>query len=429
MDKITDIRAIEILDSRGVPSLRVFVEVEKHIVAKASVPSGMSTGTKEVLELRDKDPRRYFGKGTLTAKKHVEGPIKTALLGKSVLQQKEIDQIMIKLDGTPMKEKLGANAILGVSMAVAKAGAKVKNLPLYRYLSNEKIYTLPCPMMNIINGGAHADNLLDFQEFMIRPKGFSSFKEALRAGAEIFHCLKKQLKKKGLSTNVGDEGGFAPGIHTPEDTLGCIVEAVKEAGYKPGEQIRLALDAAANEFYENGMYIEKKKKVRNQSYTKKSAQEMCAYFRELMDAFPIDSIEDGFAEDDWKGWKYASKELGSKLQLVGDDIFVTNAKIVKKGIEDKVANAVLIKLNQVGTVSETLDTILLAKKHNYQTVISHRSGETSDTFIADFAVATNAGQIKTGSLSRGERTAKYNRLLEIEEELQKEGSYQDSNPF
>lgn len=429
MDKIRKIEALEILDSRGNPTVRVQIQMENGIVASSSVPSGASTGVHEALELRDQDPKRYLGKGVKKAVENVEGPIQEALVGLSVMDQKALDQTMLDLDGTKEKKHLGANAILGVSLAASRAAAKIKNVPLYRHLQDEKTYILPCPMMNIINGGAHADNDLDFQEFMIRPKKFSSFHESLRAGSEIFHMLKKLLKEKNLSTSVGDEGGFAPNVKDNEGALSLIVEAIEKAGYLPQEEVRIALDPAASEFFLEGKYLEKKKKEKNVSFQSRSSDEMVDYFSHLSKKFPIDSIEDGFAEEDWDGWKKSTAALGKSLQLVGDDLFVTNASLLKKGIEEKAANAILIKLNQIGTLTETLDTIALAKKHGYQIVISHRSGETADTFIADLAVATRSGQIKTGSLCRTDRVAKYNRLLEIEKELNKEAIFQDSNPF
>lgn len=428
MDKIKKIQALEILDSRGNPTISVRLELESGIASCASVPSGASTGAKEALELRDNDPKRYLGKGVQKAVTHIEGPIQKALLGLSTLDQETIDQTMLDLDGSRNKETLGANAILGVSMASARAGAIVKNVPLYRHLSDQKTYSLPCPMMNIINGGAHADNSLDFQEFMIRPKAFSSFKKALQAGAEIFHTLKKLLKERKFSTGVGDEGGFAPNFSSNEEALNYIMEAIKKAGYHPSDQISIALDAAASEFFLENCYIEKKKQEKNEPFISRNYQEMTEYLTTLSLSYPIDSIEDGFAEDDWEGWRYATEKLGKKLQLVGDDIFVTNREILQKGIEKKAGNAILIKLNQIGTLTETLATIALAKEHGYATVISHRSGETCDTFIADLAVATG-GQIKTGSLCRSERVAKYNRLLQIEKELEGQGIYKDTNLF
>ncbi len=429
MDKITRIHALEILDSRGNPTVRVFIETDGGITAFASVPSGASTGAKEALELRDKDPDRYSGKGVLKAVENINGAIQNHLKGLSVLDQENIDSKMLELDGTENKSKLGANALLGVSLANARAAAKVKKLPLYRYLSEKSEYILPCPMMNIINGGMHADNMLDFQEFMIRPKGATSFSEALRMGAEIFHTLKKELHSKGFSVGIGDEGGFAPDFSSNEDTLDMISLACREAGYAPGEMVTFALDPAATEFFREGEYIEVKKKEKNEFFHSRTSPEQISYLESLTNKFPIDSIEDGLAEDDWKGWKMLTEKLGKKIQLVGDDIFVTNPSILKRGIDEKVANSILIKLNQIGTLTETLQTINLAHQNGYTTVISHRSGETSDTFIADLAVATSAGQIKTGSLCRSDRLAKYNRLLEIEDELGPKAKFHDSNPF
>ncbi|MEM8628651.1 MAG: phosphopyruvate hydratase [Chlamydiota bacterium] len=423
MDKIKKIRALEILDSRGNPTLRVEIEVENGIFAQASVPSGASTGTKEAVELRDGDSKRYSGKGVLRALENVEGPIQNALLGQSVLYQEELDQLMISLDGTPNKKNLGANAILGVSLAAARAAAKIKGIPLYQHLVSSEEYCLPCPMMNIINGGAHADNPLDFQEFMIRPEGFPSFPEALRAGAEIFHRLKKLLHQEGLATGVGDEGGFAPDIRSNEEALDLIVRAIEQAGYLPEDQVTIALDPAASEFFVHGLYVETKKKALQEAYQERSSHEMSDYLEALTRAYPVRSIEDGFSEEDWEGWRYATEKMGERIQLVGDDIFVTNAEILQKGIAEDVGNAILIKPNQIGTLSETLKTIAVAKEHGYKTVISHRSGETEDTFIADLAVATSAGQIKTGSVCRSDRVAKYNRLLEIARELGSLGRY------
>ncbi len=415
--KFVSCHALEILDSRGNPTLQVTVTSENGLEAEAKVPSGASTGEHEAVELRDQDPKRYAGKGVLKAVQNVNGPIQGALKGKSIFEQEEIDQIMIRLDGSANKKNLGANSILGVSLAVAKLAAKAKKMPLYNYLSPEFHKSLPCPMMNILNGGAHADNLLEFQEFMIRPIGAPSFKEALRWGAEIFHTLKKILHQKNLSASVGDEGGFAPNIESHEEALDLILMAIEKAGYKPGKEISLALDCAASEFYENGTYIEKKKKQKKLSFHQKSSKEQVAYLKTLSEKYPIDSIEDGLDQNDWEGWKHLTEVLSGKIQLVGDDIFVTNTHFLKKGIENKVANAILIKPNQIGTLSETLSTILLAKKNQYKTIISHRSGETEDTTIADLSVAFDMKQIKTGSLSRSERVAKYNRLLEIEAQL------------
>ncbi len=423
MSLIEKIRALEILDSRGTPTVRVFVETKDRIIGSSSVPSGASTGENEALELRDKDPKRYFGKGVLHVIKNIEGPIFSALRGVSVLEQQKIDAILCSLDGTKNKSFLGANALLGVSMAVAVAASKTKKLPLFRSLREKSQYILPCPMMNIINGGVHAANLLSFQEFMIRPKQAASFKEALRMGSESFHSLKRLLQEKNLSTAVGDEGGFAPAFSSAEEALDFLCSAIEKTGFSLGKQISLSLDVAASEFFKAPYYVEKN------TTTKKSYKEMILYLEKLCNQYPIDSIEDGLDQNDWEGWALLTKKLGKKIQLVGDDLFVTNPFFLKKGIEAKCANAILIKLNQIGTVSETLATIDLAQKKGYSVIISHRSGETEDTFIADLAVAVNAGQIKTGSLSRSERTAKYNRLLEIEAYLDKQSSYQDGNPF
>lgn len=419
MAQIKSIKALEILDSRGTPTLEVILTTDSNVVAKAKIPSGASTGEHEALELRDGDKKRYFGKGVLKAKANVDGPINDLLKGKSIFDQEKNDLLMIEADGTENKSKFGANAILGASLAMAVAAAKEKKIPLYKCLRKQDSYIIPCPMMNIINGGAHGDNMLDYQEFMIRPKGADDFKEALRWGAETFHSLKSLLKEKGYSTSVGDEGGFAPNLSSHEEALDLIVSAIKKAGYRPGEDISIALDLAASEFYDKTAkkYIEKKKKLKNQSFKELSAQEMVNHLENLIKQYPIDSIEDGLDENDWDGWKLLTEQLGNKIQLVGDDIFVTNPKFLKKAIDNKIANSILIKLNQIGTLTETLKTIDLAHKNGYTIVISHRSAETEDSFIADLAVACNAGQIKTGSLSRSERLVKYNRLLEIEDEL------------
>ncbi|MBM3184001.1 MAG: phosphopyruvate hydratase [Chlamydiae bacterium] len=414
--KIESCHALEILDSRGNPTLEVTVKADGFF-GKAAVPSGASTGEHEACELRDNDPKRYGGKGVLKAVSHVNGPLQNLIKGKSVFDQEAIDRAMIELDGTPNKSKLGANAILGVSLALVKCAAAAKKEPLYRYLGGKDATLLPCPMMNIINGGMHADNGLDFQEFMIRPIGAPSFKEALRWSAEVFHTLKSLLKKKNFATNVGDEGGFAPALSSNEEALDLICAAIEKAGYRPGKDFTLALDAAASEFYVDGRYIERKKKEKGQSYTQKTAEEAIEMLSQLVKRCPIDSIEDGLDQNDWKGWALLTQKLGKTLQLVGDDIFVTNPKFLERAIKEKVGNAILIKVNQIGTLTETVETIQLAKKHGYKTVISHRSGETEDATIADLAVALQTGQIKTGSLSRSERIAKYNRLLEIEEEL------------
>ena len=413
--KITSIKGREILDSRGNPTIEVDVVLENGIMGRASVPSGASTGENEALELRDNDRTRYGGKGVRKAVKHINEVIAPALVGMEVTDQRGIDQKMLELDGTPTKSKLGANAILGVSLAVAKAGAKALNVPLYRYLGGANTYVLPVPMMNIINGGSHSDAPIAFQEFMIRPVGADSFREALRMGAEVFHALKKVLKARNLSTAVGDEGGFAPSLNGTEDALECILLAIKSAGYEPQRDITIGLDCASSEYYCDGIY----------DYTKfegldgaiRTSSEQVNYLEELCRKYPIDSIEDGMAENDWEGWRMLTERIGSRVQLVGDDLFVTNVKFLSRGIVENCGNSILIKVNQIGTLSETLDAIDLAHRHGYTAVVSHRSGETEDTTIADLAVATNSGQIKTGSLSRSDRMAKYNQLLRIEEEL------------
>jgi enolase len=411
MTKIVDICAREILDSRGNPTIEVEVELECGAIGRAAVPSGASTGTHEALELRDGDKNRYLGKGVLKAVDAVNDIIAPELEGEDATQQALIDQLMIDLDGTENKEKLGANAILGISLAVAKASALALELPLYQYLGGVNAKVLPVPMLNILNGGKHADNPIDIQEFMIVPAGATSFSEGLRFGVETFHQLKKTLAEKGYSTSVGDEGGFAPAISSTEEALQIIIQAIEKAGYKPGKDISLALDTAATELFEDGKY---NFKGENKNMT---SDELISYYESLVEKYPIISIEDGLAEDDWDGWKKLTEKLGDKIQIVGDDLFVTNPKRLTKGIELGVANSILIKVNQIGTLTETLDVIELAKKSNYTTIISHRSGETEDTTIADIAVATNAGQIKTGAPSRTDRVAKYNQLLRIEEEL------------
>ena len=406
MSKIRNIHAREIIDSRGNPTVEVDVTLESGITATASVPSGASTGVHEALELRDNDPKRYNGKGVLQAVKNVNEKIFPKLKGMDALNQKLIDQTMIELDGTESKTNLGANAMLGVSLAVLKAGAKFKKEELYAYLGNKK--TLPRCMMNILNGGAHAENKLEFQEFMIIPSK-EEYLDNLRMGAEVFHSLQKILKEKGLSCGVGDEGGFAPSIDNTKEALDLIQEAIEKAGYKLGSDIFIGLDVAASEFYKDGYYNLEDKKM--------TSDEMIDYYEDLISKYPIISIEDGLDQDDYIGWQKLTKRLGDKLQLVGDDLFVTNKKLLQKGIELKMANAILLKLNQIGTVTETLETIKLAQENGYKTIISHRSGETEDTFISDLAVGLNLGYIKTGSLSRGERIAKYNQLLRIEEKL------------
>ncbi|ADI39200.1 Enolase [Waddlia chondrophila 2032/99] len=429
MSRIRSVKAIEVLDSRGFPTVEVMITTDQNMMAKAVVPSGASTGTHEALELRDGDKSRYFGKGVELAVQHVNGPIAQLLIGEHVFDQTRLDMLMIAADGSKNKEHWGANAILGASLALARVGALTAGLPLYRYIGGCHTYVLPCPMMNIINGGAHADNSLDFQEFMIRPVGAPTFKEAVRWGSEIFHTLKALLKKKGHVTAVGDEGGFAPNLNSNEEALDLILEAVEKAGYKPGEQIALALDCAASEFYDKmaKKYIEKKKQERNQSYAERTSEEQIGYLKELCARYPIDSIEDGLDEADWSGWKLLTEQIGAKVQIVGDDLFVTNPDYLSKGIREKVANSILIKVNQIGTLTETLETVKIAHTHGYTSVISHRSGETEDTMIADISVAVNSGQIKTGSLSRTDRICKYNRLLNIEAGLGNVARYYDSN--
>ena len=412
---IKDIKSREILDSRGTPTVETEVILENGVKGVASVPSGASTGTNEALELRDGDTHRYFGKGVLKAVKNVNDLIAPALLGLNVFNQNAIDGIMIDLDGTPNKSALGANATLSVSLAVAKAAAASMNVPLYHYLGAPNSNVLPIPMMNIVNGGAHSDSPIAFQEFMIRPIGADSFAEGLRIGAEVFHSLKILLASKNLSTSVGDEGGFAPRLKSKEQALELIMRAIEKAGYVPGEDVTLALDCAASEYYSERLYDYSI--FEGESARALTSEEQVEYLSKLVKMFPIDSIEDGMAENDWAGWKMLTSRLGDDVQLVGDDLFVTNVKFLKRGIEEGCANAVLIKPNQIGTLSETLETIALAQLNGYAAILSHRSGETEDTTIADLAVATNCGQIKTGSLSRSERTAKYNRLLKIEQEL------------
>jgi enolase len=420
MSEIIDIRARQVLDSRGNPTVEVDIETEFGVIERAIVPSGASTGKHEALELRDGDPKKYKGKGVLKACQHVEEELADLLLGMDVNQQREIDQIMIEADGTKNKSRFGANAILGISLAVAKAAAKESGLPLYRYIGGVNASVLPVPLMNIINGGAHADNKLDFQEFMILPVGAPSFAEAVRMGSEVFHTLKQVLKSKGFSTNVGDEGGFAPEIQSNEEALGLIMKAIQEAGYEPGKDIALGMDAAVTELYDepSGKYVFHKSDGK-----KISSEQMVKYWIELVQNFPIVSIEDGLAEDDWEGWQNITRELGSKIQLVGDDLFVTDPERIKQGIRSKAANSVLIKVNQIGSLTETIEAIQLAQRSAYTCVMSHRSGETEDSTIADLAVALNCGQIKTGSLSRSDRTAKYNQLLRIEEELGPQAYY------
>ena len=413
--KIAKITGREVLDSRGNPTVEVDVVLESGVMGRAAVPSGASTGEHEALELRDKDAHRYGGKGVLKAVDNVNRVIAPALLGMSALEQRAIDRKMLELDGTKTKSNLGANAILGVSLAVAKAAAAYLDMPLYRYIGGVNTYVMPVPMMNIINGGSHSDAPIAFQEFMIRPVGAPSFREGLRMGAEVFHALKKVLHDRGLSTAVGDEGGFAPALAGTEDALDSIMAAIRAAGYEPGRDVKIGMDCASSEFYKDGVYdytIFEGEKGR-----KRTADEQIAYLEELITKYPIDSIEDGMSENDWEGWKKLTARIGDRCQLVGDDLFVTNVEFLSKGIAEGCANSILIKVNQIGSLSETLDAIEMAHRHGYTTVTSHRSGETEDATIADIAVATNSGQIKTGSLSRSDRMAKYNQLLRIEEEL------------
>ncbi len=424
MSRIVGVRAREILDSRGNPTVEVEVELESGIVARAAVPSGASTGEREAVELRDKDPKRYNGKGVLKAVSNVNEVIAPSLIGVESERQVEIDKLMIELDGTPNKSKLGANAILGVSMAVCRATAEELGLPLFRYLGGTNAKELPVPMMNILNGGVHADNNVDIQEFLILPIGADSFSEALRWGAEVYHALKSVLKEMGHQTNVGDEGGFAPNLSSNEEALQVIVKAIERAGYKPGDDVALGIDSASSEFYKgNGLY---ELKGEGRTFDR---QELVEFYERLVQKYPIVSIEDGMSEDDYEGWKLLTEALGKKVQLVGDDVFVTNTELIRKGIKEGFANSVLIKLNQIGTVTETLDAIELSKRARYTTVISHRSGETEDTFIADLAVALNSGQIKTGAPARGERIAKYNQLLRIEQILGNSAIYAGKDVF
>jgi len=413
--RIEKIVAREVLDSRGNPTVETDVILESGVMGRASVPSGASTGEHEALELRDGDALRYGGKGTLKAVTNVNEVISPELWGMSALEQRRIDRKMLELDGTPTKSKLGANAILGVSLAVAKAAANYLGMPLYRYIGGTNAYVMPVPMMNIINGGSHSDAPIAFQEFMIRPVGATSFREGLRMGAEVFHALKRVLHERGLSTAVGDEGGFAPALKGTEDALDSILAAIEAAGYRPSEDVTIGMDCASSEFYRDGVYdytlFEGEKGAR------RTADEQIAYLEELISKYPIDSIEDGMSENDWDGWRKLTERIGDRCQLVGDDLFVTNVEFLSKGIAEKCGNSILIKVNQIGSLSETLDAIEMAHRHGYTTVTSHRSGETEDATIADIAVAVNSGQIKTGSLSRSDRMAKYNQLLRIEEEL------------
>lgn len=419
--EIVKITGREILDSRGNPTVEVEVVLNSGFIGRAAVPSGASTGEHEAIELRDGDKNRYCGKGVLKAVQNVNEIIAPALFGMSALEQRAIDQKLIELDGTPTKSNLGANAMLGVSLAVAKAAAAELDIPLYRYIGGTNTYVLPIPMMNIINGGSHSDAPIAFQEFMIRPVGACCFREGLRMGAEVFHALKKVLKARGLSTAVGDEGGFAPALNGTEDALNSILEAIRAAGYEPGKDVTIALDCASSEFFKEGVYDYTKFEGTNGA--KRTPEEQVAYLKGLTEQFPIDSIEDGMAENDWEGWRKLTEAIGSKCQLVGDDLFVTNVDFLRKGIAEGCANSILIKVNQIGTLTETLDAIDMAHRHGYTSVTSHRSGETEDTTIADIAVATNSGQIKTGSLSRTDRIAKYNQLLRIEEELGEHAVY------
>ncbi|MFY9620928.1 MAG: phosphopyruvate hydratase [Pyrinomonadaceae bacterium] len=424
MSQIDRIHAREIMDSRGNPTVEADVILVGGAHGRAAVPSGASTGEHEAVELRDGDPKRYLGKGALTAVRNVNDVIAVELKGMDVQDQREIDHKLIELDGTPNKSKLGANALLAVSMASARAAANFQELPLYRHIGGDAANTLPVPMMNIINGGAHADNNVDFQEFMIVPVGVDRFTEALRTGAEIFHTLKSVLKKKGYATSVGDEGGFAPNLKSNEEAIETIIEAIAQAGYEAGRDVLLALDPASSEFYDGSAYVFKKSDGR-----KLSSEQMVSFWTDWVSKYPIISIEDGMAENDWDGWKALTEAVGDRVQLVGDDLFVTNTKFLQKGIDLGVANSILIKVNQIGTLTETMECIELAKSNGRTAVISHRSGETEDSFIADLAVATNAGQIKTGSLSRSDRIAKYNQLLRIEEELGSAARYLGRKAF
>jgi len=412
MTNIADIHAREVLDSRGNPTVEAEVQLTSGTIGRAIVPSGASTGEHEAVELRDGDSNRYLGKGVLNAVENVNGEIANALANMDAADQRAVDQKMIDLDGTANKGRLGANALLAVSMATARAAAAEYDLPLYRYLGGAGANVLPLPMMNILNGGAHADNNVDFQELMVMPVGAESFSDALRWGVEVFHTLKGVLKKRGYNTAVGDEGGFAPSLKSNVEAIEVVLEAIQQAGYKPGEEIAIALDPAASEFFQDGKYVFKKS-----DKSAKSSDDMVRFWSKWVHDYPIVSLEDGLSEEDWEGWGNLTKEIGGKIQLVGDDLFVTNVEFLQEGIDKNVANSILIKVNQIGTVSETLDAINLARRNGYTSVISHRSGETEDTFIADLAVATGAGQIKTGSASRTDRIAKYNQLLRIEQEL------------
>jgi enolase len=414
MSQIIDIRARQILDSRGNPTVEADVILDNGIIGRAAVPSGASTGIHEAMELRDKDTAKFLGKGVLKAVQNIEDKIAHALIGMDVLEQNELDKLMLEMDGTENKSNLGANAILAVSLALSKAGAQYAGLPLYRYLGGVNANTLPVPMMNILNGGSHADNSIDFQEFMIMPFGADTFSDSLRMGVEVFHNLKKVLSEKGYSTNVGDEGGFAPNIKSNQEAIEIVLKAIEKAGYTPGEDIYIAMDAAASEFYDEdaGIYTFKKSDGR-----KLNSEEMVAFWADWVNKYPIVSIEDGLWEDDWNGWAKLTQSIGNRTQLVGDDLFVTNVKRLQEGIDRNIANSILVKVNQIGSLTETIQTIQLATKNSYTNIISHRSGETEDAFIADLAVAMNSGQIKTGSASRSDRMAKYNQLLRIEQEL------------
>ena len=419
--KIEKITGREILDSRGNPTVEVDILLESGVMGRASVPSGASTGENEALELRDGDKKRYGGKGVLKAVENINTIIAPALKGMSALDQIGIDHAMLALDGTKTKSKLGANAILGVSLAVAKAAANYLDIPLYRYIGGTNTYVMPVPMMNIINGGSHSDAPIAFQEFMIRPVGAASFKEGLRMGAEVFHALKKVLHDRGLSTAVGDEGGFAPNLEGTEDALNSIIAAIKAAGYEPGKDVMIGMDCASSEFYKDGIYDYTK--FEGEKGVKRTSDEQVDYLEKLINEYPIDSIEDGMSENDWAGWKKLTDRIGNHCQLVGDDLFVTNVEFLSRGIKEGCGNSILIKVNQIGSLTETLNAIEMAHRHGYTTVTSHRSGETEDATIADIAVATNSGQIKTGSLSRSDRMAKYNQLLRIEEELRDRAVY------
>ena len=426
MTTIVNVKAREILDSRGNPTVEVDVFLESGVMGRAAVPSGASTGEREAVELRDGDPKRYFGKGVTKAVRNIHELIKPKIIGMDAQSQKDIDQTMIDIDGTPNKKKLGANAILGVSLAVARAASQAKGEPLYRYIGGEVAHVLPVPMMNIINGGTHADNNVDLQEFMIMPVGAETFREALRMGAEIFHTLKGVLKAKGLNTAVGDEGGFAPNLNSNEEALSVIMEAIDKAGYQPEKDVLIALDPASSEFYSK----QKKKYVLQAEKEKeKSTEELISFYEDLTNRYPIISIEDAVDENDWSGFRKITERLGSRVQLVGDDLFVTNTKLLQKGIKEKCGNSILIKVNQIGTLTETLAAIEMAKKAGYTAIVSHRSGETEDTTIADIVVGTNAGQIKTGSLCRTDRICKYNQLLRIEEELGDRARYLGKEVF